>query len=62
MCAVKQMFFAADEAVIQVHPSNSIKIDDSNYTLDLWQPKNIEMPLPDPHLVGKVKKYPDKTK
>lgn len=61
MCAVKQVFFKPDEAAIQIHPSEDIKVDDSNYTLELWQPKNMEMPLPDPILVGKVKKYPAKT-
>lgn len=60
MCAIKDIFFNDDEAIIEIHPSDEYKIYEKDYTIDLWKPLNKELPLPNPDLVGKVKKYPNK--
>jgi len=60
MCIIKDLFFNDDEATIEIHPSDEYRIHEKDYTIDLWKPLNKEMPLPNPNLVGKVKKYPNK--
>lgn len=60
MCLIKEMLFNDDEAVIEIHTNDEFKMYEKDYTIDLWRPLNKEMPLPNPDLVGKVKKYPNK--
>ena len=60
MCEIKESLFDDDEAVIEIHSSDEYKIYEQDYTIDLWKPLNKEMPLPNPNLVGKTKKYPNK--
>ena len=60
MCLVKEMLFNDDEAVIEIHTSDEFEMYEKDYTIDLWKPLNKEMPLPNPDLVGKIKKYPNK--
>lgn len=46
MCFIKDLFFEPEDCVIQYHPPKSRHINDCNTCLHLWQPQNIEIPLP----------------
>jgi hypothetical protein len=57
MCLVKDLFFEPDECVIQYHPPRAVYVNDSPYALHLWRPQNVELPMPDPIMVGFGRKY-----
>lgn len=40
MCAIKDMFFEPEEAVVQYHPAKSAYINNHPYCLHLWRPNN----------------------
>ncbi len=46
MCFIKDLFFAPDEVVMQLHPAKSEYVNNHNYCLHLWRPINAEIPLP----------------
>ena len=46
MCMVKDIFFYDEEAVIQYHPSKSQYVNKHPYTLHLWRPTGIKLPMP----------------
>jgi len=46
MCHVKNLFWDAEETVIQFHPPQSQWINIHSYVLHLWRPKKQEIPLP----------------
>lgn len=46
MCAVKDMFFEPEEAVMQLHPAHSEYVNNHPYCLHLWRPLEREIPLP----------------
>lgn len=46
MCAIKNMFFEDDEAVVQYHPPKSDYVNNYPYCLHLWRPANQEIPRP----------------
>ena len=46
MCAIKNMFFENDEAVVQYHPPKSDYVNNHPYCLHLWRPTNQEIPRP----------------
>lgn len=47
MCAIKNMFFNPDEAVVQYHPPESKYVNNHPYVLHLWKPNNgVEIPMP----------------
>jgi hypothetical protein len=52
MCAVKAMFWDADDAVVQYHPRQSEYVNMHPYVLHLWRPVGGEFPTPPPILVG----------
>lgn len=52
MCLVKGLFWSEDDTVIQYHPGKPNHRDDDPYTLHLWRPIGVTMPVPDPMLVG----------
>lgn len=52
MCAVKDAFWDAEDLVIQYHPRKSEYRDFHKFTLHLWRPIGVELPRPDPDLVG----------
>ncbi len=52
MCFVKDMFFEADEAVMQLHPPKADYVNNHQYCLHLWKPGNATIPLPPSILVG----------
>jgi len=53
MCFVKDLFWDAEEAVMQLHPPKSRWINNHNYCLHLWRPTNQEILLPPDETVGK---------
>ncbi len=54
MCFFKDMFWDAEDCVVQYHPPKSEYVNNHPYCLHLWRPVNKEIPRPDPALVGKV--------
>ena len=52
MCLVKDLFWDADECVLQFHPPRSEYVNCHPFTLHLWRPDGIEIPRPPSHLVG----------
>lgn len=52
MCWVKDMFWNKDEVVIQYHPAEKDYVSQHPYCLHLWKPIGIELPIPDPLMVG----------
>lgn len=49
MCYVKDLFFAPEEVVMQLHPAKADHINIHNFCLHLWRPLKAEIPLP-PHI------------
>ena len=52
MCAVKDLFFKDDEAVIQIHPPKSEYINLKENCLHLWRRNDADMVLPPSWMVG----------
>jgi hypothetical protein len=52
MCAVKDLFWDAEDTVIQFHPKKSEYVNCHPYVLHLWRPTEKEIELPDSILVG----------
>lgn len=52
MCWVKDLFWDAEDAVIQFHPPKSEYVNCHPYTLHLWRPVGIGFPRPPYILVG----------
>jgi hypothetical protein len=52
MCQVKDLFWAPEDPVMQLHPPQSDYINNHPYCLHLWHPKRMTIPLPDSFLVG----------
>ena len=48
MCAVKELFWADDETVIQLHVPKARWISYHPYCLHLWRNVRVEQPLPPP--------------
>lgn len=46
MCYIKDLFWDAEETVIQYHPPKSKYIDNHPYVLHLWKPTKKDIPLP----------------
>ena len=52
MCAVKDLFFKDDEAVIQIHPPKDEYINNKENCLHLWRRNDADMILPPSWMVG----------
>ena len=52
MCAVKDLFWAEDEVVVQYHPAKADYVNQHPYTLHLWRPVGVQIPTPPAILVG----------
>jgi len=52
MCFVKDLFWDAEEAVMQLHPPRSTWINNHRYCLHLWRPLDGKIPLPPEIAVG----------
>lgn len=46
MCAIKDMFFEAEECVVQYHPPHSEYVNDHPYVLHLWRPADGDIKRP----------------
>lgn len=46
MCYVKDVFWDADDTVIQYHPAKSEYINAHKFCLHLWRPIDVALPLP----------------
>lgn len=52
MCKVKEMFWDADDTVMQLHPPKSDWVNNHSYCLHLWRPVAQEIPRPPAIMVG----------
>lgn len=52
MCAVKAMFWDAEDCVMQLHPPRSQWVNNHEYCLHLWRPTSAVIPQPPGILVG----------
>jgi hypothetical protein len=52
MCIVKDLFWDAEDVVLQYHPKKSEYINNHPHTLHLWRPVGAEVPTPPSILVG----------
>lgn len=52
MAFIKRLFWDAEDTVIQFHPPESQYVNLHPYTLHLWRPVGVVLPLPDPRMVG----------
>lgn len=63
MCHVKNIFWDAEDAVMQLHPPQSEWINNHPHVLHLWRPLTAIIPLPPPLAVGvkgaKIRVYAD---
>lgn len=56
MCKVKNIFWDAEDVVIQFHPRASEYVNAHEHCLHLWRPTNATIPTPPPILVGPLRK------
>lgn len=52
MCIVKDLFWDAEDAVMQLHPPRSTWVNCHPFCLHLWRPLGVAVPLPPPVMVG----------
>lgn len=52
MCYIKDLFFEPEECAVQYHPSKKDYVNNHPYCLHIWRCQSIEIPKPDPSLVG----------
>jgi len=52
MCLVKDLFWDAEDCVIQFHPPESENVSMHKYCLHLWRPVNGQFPRPPSIFVG----------
>lgn len=52
MCIVKDLFWDAEDCVVQYHPPKSQYVNCHKYVLHLWRKTGFDFPVPDPILVG----------
>ena len=51
MCFIKDLFWDAEDAVMQLHPPQSTYVNNHQHCLHLWRPSEKEIPLPETILV-----------
>ena len=52
MCAVKDLFWDPEDAVVQFHPPRSNYVNNHPFCLHLWKRVGVEHELPPRHLIG----------
>lgn len=52
MCALKNIFWEVEDAVVQYHPPASEYVNNHPFVLHLWKPIELEIPRPPAILVG----------
>ncbi len=53
MAFAKRLFWDGEDVVVQFHPRESEYVNAHPHVLHLWRPLGVELPTPDPMLVGK---------
>lgn len=51
MSFIKDLFWAPEDAAMQLHPPKSSYVNNHNFCLHLWRPTQAEIPLPETVLV-----------
>lgn len=51
---VKNLFWDSEDCVLQYHPPKSVYVNTHPNCLHLWKPIGIDIPIPEPQLVGVV--------
>lgn len=46
MCRIKNLFWSAEDCVVQYHPPKSDYVNTYKHCLHLWRPIGVEIPLP----------------
>lgn len=52
MCFIKDMFWEAEDCVVQYHPPKSQYVNNMPNCLHLWKPADAEIPMPPSILTG----------
>lgn len=52
MCRIKNIFWDEEDCVLQYHPPKSDYVNQHKHVLHLWRPIGVEIPRPNPMLVG----------
>lgn len=52
MCEIKDLFWGAEDWVVQYHPAQSDYISYHPYCLHLWRPIGVDLPKPSIWMVG----------
>ncbi|HEX8807767.1 MAG TPA: hypothetical protein VF760_02095 [Xanthobacteraceae bacterium] len=52
MCFIKDLFWAPEEVVMQLHPGQADWVSNHARCLHLWRPTDVLIPLPPPAAVG----------
>lgn len=52
MVLVKNLFWRAEECVIQYHPPDGLNVNNHEFCLHLWKAIDQEIPMPPPIMVG----------
>lgn len=52
MCATKDIFWEDEECCIEYHPRKSQYVNNHEGCLHIWKPIDVELPEPDPFLLG----------
>lgn len=52
MCFIKDFFWTAGDCVLQYHPPKADNVSMHPFCLHLWKPLGVDIPVPDPILVG----------
>jgi hypothetical protein len=52
MCKIKDLFWDAEDCVVQYHPPASEYVNCHPHCLHLWKPDGVILPLPDSIMVG----------
>jgi hypothetical protein len=52
MCTIKDLFWDAEDCVIQYHPPKSDYVSYHDFCLHLWRPIGVDIPRPPSSLVG----------
>lgn len=56
MCAIKALFWDAEDVVMQLHPRASEYVNCHPHCLHLWRPVGIVIPTPPAWMVGPVRR------
>lgn len=52
MCQIKDIFWGAEDCVVQYHPSREEYVNFHPHCLHLWRPVGVDFPTPPSYMVG----------